>query len=395
MSYIAYGIFSDSNNTTPRVGARFNNAIIDISKLPKLGILDINLDQIFNAQILNPFMEYPQHLREKIKPALETFLSNMQNSTYKNQQIIYNNNEITMHMPIKVMGYTDFYTSEAHATHIGRIFRPDDQPLLPNWKHIPIAYNGRASSIVISGYPIKRPKGQIFNPSINAPELIPCQKLDFEVELGVIIGKKNELGTSININDASSYIFGVCILNDWSARDIQSWEYQPLGPFNSKGFATSISPWIIPIEELDKFKVPIISQDPKPLDYLLCDDDYLYDIHFEAILKPKNSKDQVIISKTNFKFMYWTISQWIAHHTISGTSLNPGDILGSGTISGFEKGTLGCLMEITKNGQNPITLPNGELRSFLQDGDELIIKAYCGADRELDFGSVTGVIVPS
>ena len=393
MSYIAYGIFSDHNNISKRVGARLGNTVIDVAQLSKLGILDSNLNKIFNAHTLNPFMEYPEHLRGKIKLELETFLSNLHKNCYHNQQIVYNIDEITMHMPIEVAGYTDFYASEAHATNIGRIFRPDN-PLLPNWKYIPIAYNGRASSIIISGHQIKRPKGQIFNSAINSPELKPSQKLDFEVELGIIIGKKNELGIPININDAHNYIFGVCILNDWSARDIQSWEYQPLGPFNSKGFATSISPWIIPIEELEPFKVPTIKQEPKPLDYLLADKDYLYDINFEVILKAANCTDKIIISKTNFKNVYWTISQWIAHHTISGTSLNPGDILASGTISGFNEGSFGSLIEITKNGQNPIILPNGESRSFLHDGDELIIHAYCGSNLELDFGTVTGIICP-
>ena len=340
---------------------------------------------------MNNFKKYPQNLRKQIKPVLAKFLSNLTGNSYQNQQIVYSIDEIIMHMPIKVAGYTDFYASEAHATNIGRIFRPDN-PLLPNWKHMPIAYNGRASSIIISGQPIKRPQGQIFNQAINAPELKPCQKLDFEVELGVIISKKNEVGTPININDAGNYIFGVCILNDWSARDIQNWEYQPLGPFNSKGFATSISPWIIPIEELDHFKLPKPKQEPKPLDYLLCNDDYLYDINFEVSLKAKNCVDTIIISKTNFKNMYWTIKQWIAHHTISGTNLNSGDILASGTISGFNEGSFGSFMEITKNGQNPIILPNGESRSFLQDGDQLTINAYCGSNHELDFGDVTGTV---
>ncbi len=266
---------------------------------------------------------------------------------------------------------------------------------MPNWKHLPVAYNGRASSIVVSNHPLIRPRGQVFDAKINAPEYTLCKKLDFEVELGVIIGKHNTIGHPIKISEAHDYVFGVCILNDWSARDIQAWEYQPLGPFNSKGFLTSISPWIIPIGELDAFKTALPKQDPKPLDYLCCANDYLYDINFEVTLKTKDYSQGALISKTNFNTMYWSINQWIAHHTVSGTSLSVGDILGSGTISGFNHGSYGSLMEITKNAQEPLKLPNGESRTFLQDGDELTIHAYCGKNQELDLGSVTTRILPS
>lgn len=391
MTYISYGVFSDKKNKNRRLGAKLDDLVFDLRVLAQLGILDNSLFAVFNTDSLNQFIAEPDGRRKSIKSKLLEFLTNRQ-LNYKDHIIAYALDEVDLHLPIKVAGFTDFYASISHATNIGKLFRPDN-PLMPNWKHLPVAYNGRASSIVVSNHSLIRPRGQILDLTTNLPQYKECQKLDFEVELGVVIGKHNHIGHPIKINDAKDYIFGVCILNDWSARDIQSWEYQPLGPFNSKGFLTSISPWIIPIDELDAFKVPLPKQDPKPLKYLCDDNDYLYDINFEVILKTKGYPQGMLISKTNFNTMYWSINQWIAHHTVSGTSLNIGDILGSGTISGFNPDSYGSLMELTKNGKEPIQLPNGESRAFLQDGDELTIHAYCG--KELDLGSVTTKIVPS
>lgn len=395
MKYIAYGVFSNTENKLRRVGAKVDNQVFDLAILAQLGILDNNLFTVFNIDSLNQFIQQPNAVQTTVKQKLIEFATNnTHNNTYKDHIVAYNLDKVDLHMPVKVGGFTDFYTSISHATNIGKLFRPDI-PLMPNWKHLPVAYNGRASSIVIGNHPLIRPRGQILDPATNLPQHKECQKLDFEVELGVVIGKHNQIGHPVKIQDAKDYVFGVCVLNDWSARDIQSWEYQPLGPFNSKGFLTSISPWIVPISELNSFKVPLPKQVPQPLNYLCCDNDYLYDINFEVILKTKHYPNGMLISKTNFNTMYWSINQWIAHHTVSGTSLNVGDILGSGTISGFSPQSYGCLMELTKNGQEPLRFPNGENRAFLQDDDELTILAYCGKNHELDLGSVTTKILPN
>lgn len=392
MTFMAYGIFSKKNSNSKRVAIRFGEYIFDAALLAKINVLDERLQDAFNSEFLNPLIETSESLRSSIKSKLISFAKSLTGNTYQGHKVAFNLNEIDLHLPVKVGGYTDFYASISHATNIGKLFRPDN-PLMPNWKHLPVAYNGRASSIAVSGHPLIRPKGQILNSTTNAPEYKACQKLDFEVELGVVIGRKNNLGEPVNIKDAPSYAFGVCILNDWSARDIQSWEYQPLGPFNSKGFLSSISPWIIPMDELEQFKTPLAPQTPQPLPYLLHENDYLYDINFEVVLKTPQYPDGMVISRTNFKDMYWSINQWIAHHTVSGTSLNPGDFLGSGTISGFTEDSFGSLMELTKNGSAPLTLPNGEKRSFLLDGDELTIRAWAG-NHELDLGEVTAKIYP-
>lgn len=383
MKYISYGIFNDKQNSQKRVGARIDGQVFDLVSLAKAGVLSNSLVKVFDSDSLNSFINQSRAIWAEVRANVLQFAS----APDTKHGVSYNIDEVNVFLPLKAAGFTDFYTSISHATNVGKLFRPDN-PLMPNWRHLPVAYNGRASSIVTSGHKLIRPRGQILNLATNLPEYKECQKLDFEVELGVVMGGGNEIGHPIKINDAHNYVFGVCILNDWSARDIQSWEYQPLGPFNSKGFLTSISPWIVPISELEEFKVKLPAQDPQPLSYLRREDDYLYDIQFEVSLKTPANPKSAIICKTNFNTMYWSINQWIAHHTVAGTNLAPCDILGSGTISGFTEGSYGSLLELTKNGKEPIGLPNGETRTFLQDGDELTIHAYCGAHK-LDIGSVT------
>jgi fumarylacetoacetase len=294
-------------------------------------------------------------------------------------------------MPVKIGGYTDFYASKEHATNIGKIFRPDN-PLLPNWVHLPIAYNGRASSVRLSGYPLKRPQGQILVDG--KPQFSLTKKVDLEVELGIIIGKNSNLGEPIPIDQAEDYIFGICVVNDWSLRDIQAWEYQPLGPFNSKSVLTSISAFITPIEELEIFKVPLKPQNPEPTAYLADPGAYTYDIKFDVSIKTPHLLAPYKISEVNFKDIYWSIKQMIAQHTITGCNLCVGDLIASGTISGEGIKHAGSLMEITVNGTNPLILPNGETREFLLDGDELIIEAYNDSTKErIDLGVVTGKVI--
>jgi fumarylacetoacetase len=301
-----------------------------------------------------------------------------------------------MHLPVAVGDYTDFYSSKQHATNVGSIFRDKNNPLLPNWLHLPVAYHGRASSLVVSGTPIRRPYGQIKLPGEPAPRFGPSGELDFELEVGYFIGKGNALGEPIPIRDAHQHLFGFVLVNDWSARDVQRWEYVPLGPFLAKNFSTSISPWVVPSAALQPFRVPGPKQDPTPLPYLSCTEDAAYDINLEVKLQTGAMTEACIVSRTNFKEMYWSTSQQVAHHTVTGCNLRIGDLLASGTLSGNEKGSYGSLLELTWAGQAPLQLPNGEQRSFLEDGDTVILTGYAQGDGyRIGLGEVRGTILPA
>jgi fumarylacetoacetase len=299
-----------------------------------------------------------------------------------------------MLLPARIGDYTDFYASVHHATNVGSMFRPDN-PLLPNYKWLPIGYHGRSSSIVVSGTPVRRPRGQTRDDA-NAPPLFGRSKrLDYEMELGMFIGRGNALGEPIAVERAREHVFGFCLVNDWSARDIQTWEYQPLGPFLAKSFATSISPWIVTREALEPFRVPAFVRaegDPEPLPYL--SDDVGYDIHVEVWLRSAKMSEPVRLSKGNFRDMYWTVAQLVAHHTSNGCNLQPGDLLASGTISGTSKESRGSLLELSWRGTEPVTLPTGETRRFLEDGDEVILRGYCERDGlpRIGFGECRGVV---
>jgi fumarylacetoacetase len=306
-------------------------------------------------------------------------------------------------LPATIGDYTDFYASIFHATNVGKLFRPDN-PLLPNYKYVPIAYHGRASSIVPSNTKIPRPKGQRKKPDESAPTFGESRMLDYELEVGCFVGRGNELGNAITIDNAEDHIFGLCLVNDWSARDIQAWEYQPLGPFLAKSFATTISPWIVTLEALAPFRCPAFlrdANDPKPLPYLSSDQDTQFggiDLMLEVWLQTTQMREQKIepvqLSKGSFKQMYWTIAQMLTHHTSNGCNLRPGDLLASGTVSGAEAGSQGCLLEITQQGAHPIQLPSGEPRSFLEQGDEIILRGYCEKDGfvRIGFGECRGII---
>ncbi len=306
-------------------------------------------------------------------------------------------------MPATIGDYTDFYTSIHHATNIGKLFRPD-APLLPNYRWVPIGYHGRSSSIVVSGHDFPRPCGQRLDANASAPEFGPCERLDYELELGMFIGPGNALGHPISIDDADQQLFGVCLLNDWSARDIQSWEYQPLGPFLGKNFATSLSPWIVSAEALAPFKQPWqrAATEPAPLPYLSSQADAVdgaLNINLEAFIQTRAMRQQqlepVRLSQANFEDAYWTPRQLIAHHSANGCNLLPGDLLGSGTVSGAKRGTEGALIEITQGGTRPLELPNGEQRAFLEDGDRIILRGHCDAAgyRRIGLGEVVGTVL--
>ncbi len=310
---------------------------------------------------------------------------------------------VEMLMPITIADYTDFYASVYHATNLGSMFRPDN-PLLPNYKWIPIGYHGRASSIVISGTPVKRPSGQRKPPTADAPTFGPCAQLDYELEVGAIIGQGNALGDPIPLREAEQHIFGLCLSNDWSARDIQGWEYQPLGPFLAKNFSTTISPWIVSLEALEPYRIPAFPRpegDPQPLPYLFDERDRErggFDISLEVYLSTRKMREEKIapfrLSRGNFRDVYWTFAQMVAHHTSNGCNLQAGDLFGSGTVSGNTKDARGSLVELTWRGAEPLSLPSGETRKFLEDGDEVIFRGYAERDgqKRIGFGECRGVI---
>jgi fumarylacetoacetase len=310
---------------------------------------------------------------------------------------------VQMCLPCAIGGYTDFYASIFHARNNGALLRPDN-PLLPNYRWVPIGYNGRASSIVLSGTPIKRPNGQTRTPDSEAPQFGPSKRLDYELEVGVLVGPGNEHGTPIVIGDAEEHMFGFCLVNDWSARDIQLWEYQPLGPFLSKTFSTSLSPWVVTTEALAPFRCAAFTRpdgDPQPLPYLYSDSDQRsggVDITLEVLISSRKMRDArcapMRLSQGNFRDMYWTVAQMIAHHSSNGCNLLPGDLLASGTVSGPEPENRGCLLELTRGGAESVTLPSGEQRKFLEDGDEIIMRGYCEREgaRRIGFGECGGVI---
>lgn len=303
--------------------------------------------------------------------------------------------EVEMLLPVLIGDYTDFFSSMHHTKNCGTIFRGPENPILQNWFHLPVAYHGRASSVVISGTDIIRPRGQAHPVGNSPPYFGPSQKLDFELEMAVIVGPGNELGKPVDIDKAKDHIFGLVLMNDWSARDIQSWEYVPLGPFLGKNFGTTISPWIVTLDALEPFACNAPKQEPEPLPYLTENKHVNYDIPLEVWLKPAGDTPPSIVTRSNLKHIYWTVTQQLAHHTINGCNLRPGDLLGTGTISGPDPESLGCLLELTWNAQKAITL-DGIERKFLEDGDEVIFTGCCkGKDYNVGFGSCTGKILPA
>ncbi|ONK70103.1 uncharacterized protein A4U43_C05F30290 [Asparagus officinalis] len=304
--------------------------------------------------------------------------------------------EVQMLLPVVIGDYTDFYASMYHSKNAGTIFRGPADAIPRNWFHLPIGYHGRASSVVISGTDIIRPKGQ-GRPIGNSPPYFgPTQKMDFELEMAAIVGPGNELGKPVDVNRAADHIFGLVLMNDWSARDIQAWEYVPLGPFLGKSFGTTVSPWIVTLDALEPFTCDALKQDPHPLPYLAENKHMNYDIHLEVCIKPAGEQQPSVVTKSNLNHLYWTITQQLAHHTVNGCNLRPGDLLGTGTISGPDPESLGCLLELTLNGQKPLTLTNGSERKFLEDGDEVIMTACCkGEGYNVGFGTCTGKILPA
>ncbi len=388
---LPYGIFSTQANPNPRVGTRLGDVIVDLSLLDDDGLFGIKRG-FFADSSLNRFMASGRETWQTIRQRLTRLLGEEQASLKR--EALSPVNQIQMHLPVNIGDYTDFYASREHATNVGIMFRGKENALMPNWLHLPVGYHGRASSVVVSGTDVIRPRGQV-KPKDAPPEFVASRQLDFELEMGFFVGVGNELGRPISIDDARDHIFGMVLLNDWSARDIQAWEYQPLGPFLAKNFATSISPWVVTMDALEPFRVPLPGQDPAPLPYLRSDSASGIDITLEVTLQSARMDKPQTISRSNMKYLYWSIDQMLSHHTVTGCNMRVGDLCGTGTISGPTEDSCGSLLELTWRGERPIQLPDGETRTFLQDGDTITMKGYCQGDGyRIGFGEVVGKILP-
>lgn len=396
---LPYGVFSTASGA-PRVGVAIGDQVVDLAALDEAGLLPVAAKGAFAQASLNRFIALGKPVWSETRARLRALLSAddatlSANATLRSKALLPMST-VTLHLPVEIPGYTDFYSSREHATNVGRMFRDPENALLPNWLEIPIGYNGRASSVVVSGTPLRRPNGQIKLPNEARPVFSACRKLDYELEMAFIVGKPSALGEPISTADAPDHMFGMVILNDWSARDIQQWEYVPLGPFNSKGFGTSISPWVVTMDALEPFRRDNPVQSPEPLAYLRQQGRNAYDISLEVALTPAGAPSPTTVCRTNFKAMYWTMAQQLAHHTVSGCNVRVGDLMGSGTISGTTADSCGSLLETTRNGAEPVTLAGGVERGFLEDGDTVTMTGWCQADGyRVGFGEVSGQILPA
>lgn len=397
---LPYGVFS-TPDTPRRAGVAIGDWVLDLSVLYRHGLLQgkhLGADNVFARPTLNAFMALGKAAWQEVRAALQQLLR-ADNPTLRDneplrRQALIPMEAVTLHLPAAIGDYTDFYSSRQHATNVGTMFRGRPNALLPNWLHLPVAYHGRASSVVVSGTNIHRPRGQVQGEQSDAPVFSPSREVDFELEMGFFVGPGNELGHPIPVAQAADHIFGMVLVNDWSARDIQRWEYRPLGPFLAKSFATSISPWIVPLAALEPFRCPGPVQEPAPLPYLQSTDDWAYDIDLEVRLQSESMNTPQRITRSNFRYLYWNICQQLAHHTINGCNLRPGDLLASGTISGPTPDTYGSLLELAWRGSRPIQLPNGEARAFLHDHDRVTLTGWCqGEGYRVGFGQVTAKLL--
>jgi fumarylacetoacetase len=397
---LPYGVFSTKDGLAPRVGVAIGDYVLDLWQLVQDCRIDVVEPGVFSAPTLNPFMALGpkawSRTRARISELLRHDHPELRDNDKLRKRALVPMVQAKLHLPIAVAGYTDFYSSKEHATNVGVMFRGKDNALQPNWLHMPIGYNGRASTVVVSGTKVRRPRGQLKPPNAELPSFGPCKRLDFELEMGVVIGQTSPIGEMLSEQQAEQMIFGFVLLNDWSARDIQQWEYVPLGPFQGKAFATSISPWIVTREALEPFRVHGPAQDPVPLPYLRQAEPNNYDLELDVALRPAPMNEAVDICRTNFKYMYWSSVQQLVHHASSGCAMNVGDLLGSGTISGPEKHQRGSLLEISWNGTEPLELAGNAKRTFLEDGDSLVMRGWCQGDGyRVGFGEVEGTIVPA
>ncbi|SDT22114.1 fumarylacetoacetase [Bradyrhizobium canariense] len=397
---LPYGVFSSKDGLAPRVGVAIGDYVLDLWQLAQDCRIDVVEPGVFAAPTLNPFMALGpkvwSNTRARIGELLRHDYPELRDNEKLRRRALVPMADAKLHLPITVAGYTDFYSSKEHATNVGVMFRGKDNALQPNWLHMPIGYNGRASTVVVSGTQVRRPRGQLKPPNVELPSFGACKRLDFELEMGVVVGQPSRMGEMLSEKQAEEMIFGFVLLNDWSARDIQQWEYVPLGPFQAKAFATSISPWIVTREALEPFRVHGPEQNPTPLSYLKQAQPNNYDMQLDVGLRAAQMNEAMRICRTNFKYMYWSSVQQLVHHASSGCAMNIGDLLGSGTISGPEKHQRGSLLEISWNGTEPLELPEGRKRTFLEDGDSLVMRGWCQGDGyRVGFGEVEGSILPA
>lgn len=393
---IPFGIYSDTS-VKHRAASAIGDYIIDLYELAKAGFLQVD-KSVFELQFLNVFIDLGKPVTNTVRKELIRLLSS--ESVLKTDKDLFSKvfkkqSDVKLLMPLRVGDYTDFYSSIDHATNIGAMIRDPKNALMPNWKHLPVGYHGRASSVCVSGHSFHRPKGQQKPADAELPVFGPTKLLDIELETAFVIGKSTQMGDSISTEKADDYIFGMVLFNDWSARDIQTWEYVPLGPFLAKNFASTISPWIVTLEALEPFRTKGYTQEPKVLPYLEYTGDKNLDIKLDVYLKPENGEDNLICS-SNYKYMYWTMEQQLAHHTVNGCNVNTGDLMGSGTISGPDPKEYGSMMELTWRGTKPLTLKDGSERKFVNDNDTITIKGHCEKEGiRVGFGDCTAKLLPA
>jgi fumarylacetoacetase len=395
---LPFGIISDERHAPKRPAVAFEDKVVDLDALVHSGRLDA--DSLLGAATLNDFLAEGPAVWRAVRARLRYLLSAAADDDERGAvaKAMLPRDAVTMHLPIAVGDYVDFYSSLEHATNVGRILRPNAEPLPPNYRHVPIGYHGRSGTVVVSGTPVRRPHGQVKAADAAAPSFGPTAMLDVELEMGWVAGPGSAHGEPVPADAVRDHVFGYVMLNDWSARDIQAWEYQPLGPFLAKSFATSISPWIVTLDALEPFRAAEPQRDPEPLPYLRSRESWAYDVELQMLLQTERMRAHghppLTIARTNLRGMYWTLAQQLAHVTSNGAYLRPGDLFGTGTISGPDPGTEGSLLELTRRGANRIALPGGETRGFLEDGDTVVIRgrAVRGAAR-VGFGELTGTVV--
>ncbi|MEP2954191.1 MAG: fumarylacetoacetase [Sulfitobacter sp.] len=394
LNNLPYGVFT-TNRLEARCGVAIGDQILDMAALEEEGLITLAEEPVFDVPYWNDVMDLGPAAWASLRARLVELLSADAPDQAAVAPHLVPMDEARLHMPMMVSEYTDFYAGKHHATNVGTMFRGAENALPPNWLHIPIGYNGRASTVVVSGTEITRPNGQLKAPDADAPHFGPCQRLDIELEMGAIVGTSTEMGQPVSIDEADEMIFGYVLLNDWSARDIQAWEYQPLGPFQAKAFATSISPWIVTRDALEPFRTSTPEREKDLLPYLRETKPGLYDIDLSVLLQPEGGGAEEI-ARTNYREMYYSAAQQLTHHASSGCAMNAGDLLGSGTISGPEKSQRGSLLELSWGGKEPITLADGSSRSFVEDGDTLTLTGHAQGDGfRVGFGSCTGTIRPA
>lgn len=396
---IPFGVFLTKDDVIT-IGTRIGDYAIDLGALQQLNYFEgIELtDDMFMQDTLNDFISDGKKtwrlVRNRIADIFDEKNSNLKNNTEHREAVVHHIDEVEMQLPVLIGDYTDFYSSKEHATNVGKMFRDPENALLPNWVHIPVGYHGRSSSIVPSGIPVHRPMGQTVPVGESTPMFGPSRSIDFELETAFITTDVNIMGENIPVHEAEDYIFGMVLLNDWSARDIQRWEYVPLGPFLAKNFASSISPWIVTMDALEPFRTKGPKQDPTPLPYLQQKGKHAFDITLEVEIEPENC-EPTLVSQSNFKYMYWSMSQQLAHHTSNGCRVNSGDMMGSGTISGPTPDSFGSMLELTWGGKNPIIMKDGTERKFINDNDSVRFRGWCKNNEvRIGFGEVCSKLLP-